>query len=131
VHLLSFIKALAGCCLDDIVKQVRGAVGQQVECVLLAGGSFPPSGPTMQLSTWPCNGSSNPILEARVMQHVRNCRAAYQRGPMHFSWRSANSRVGNVGLQNGIGCLPTYVAFAMSPQACCSQKCVGDGKFVV
>jgi hypothetical protein len=63
------------------------------------------------------SGKRDHILEGRLLKHQQGCKDACGEGFLHFSYASDSSRVGNLGILNGIGVLPNNVAFSLPPQA--------------
>ena len=61
-------------------------------------------------------GPHDYIMEARLLKHQRSSQAACG-DLLRFSYASDSSRVGHLGILNGIGVLPNNVAFSLAPQA--------------
>jgi hypothetical protein len=55
------------------------------------------------------------VMEGRLMKHTRASRLAC-RDQLHFSYAGDSSRVGHLGILNGIMVMPSNVAFSMPPQ---------------
>ena len=64
---------------------------------------------------------SDHVAEFQTGQHMKDCKAVVQQysvdQPLVLSWTGDGSRVGSLGVQNGIAALPNNVGFCMSPQA--------------
>lgn len=102
-----------------LFKQLVWCMGNQLDAVLIEAleGSQKPDCLVQVKDASACfTNCHDVVVEGRLMRHVRSCREACK-GQLHFSFSSDSSRVGHLGLMNGVMVLPTNIAFCMAPQA--------------
>ena len=103
-----------------LAKQICWCFGNRLDAILLEvlEDEHPrPDGLVQVRDSSSCFTSCHDVaVEGRLMRHVRACREACK-GQLHFSFSSDSSRVGHLGLMNGVMVLPSNTAFCMAPQA--------------